>query len=157
MNIRRAETKDIPRLHQLLDQVLAVHNQGRPDLFKAGTRKYTDAQLEQLLAQPELRPIFVAEDEAGFVQGYAFCEHICHEDSNILTPIRTLYIDDLCVDANCRGGGVGKALYHYVLEYARAGGYYNVTLNVWSCNTSAMTFYEKMGLKPQKVGMETIL
>ena len=34
---------------------------------------------------------------------------------------------------------------------------YNVTLNVWSCNESAMKFYESLGLKPQKVGMETLL
>ena len=34
---------------------------------------------------------------------------------------------------------------------------YNVTLNVWSLNESAMKFYEKCGLKSQKIGMETIL
>ena len=36
-------------------------------------------------------------------------------------------------------------------------GCYNVTLNVWSCNENAMKFYEKCGLKPQKVCMEVIL
>ena len=69
----------------------------------------------------------------------------------------TLYLDDLCVDENCRGRHVGRALYQAVLDMARRSGCYNVTLNVWSCNESAVRFYEKCGLKPQKVGLETIL
>ena len=31
------------------------------------------------------------------------------------------------------------------------------TLNVWSCNPSALRFYESMGLVPQKICMEQIL
>ena len=45
----------------------------------------------------------------------------------------------------------------FELDFAKASGCYNVTLNVWSCNESAMKFYEKCGLVPQKVGMEVIL
>ena len=74
-----------------------------------------------------------------------------------MTDIRTLYIDDLCVDERHRGCGVGRLLYEYVLDYARSAGCYNVTLNVWSCNEAAMRFYEKCGLRPQKIGMEKIL
>jgi len=48
-------------------------------------------------------------------------------------------------------------LYDAVLAFAKEHDCYNVTLNVWSCNKSAMRFYEKCGLKPQKVGMEVIL
>ena len=44
-----------------------------------------------------------------------------------------------------------------VLDFAKKSGCYNVTLNVWSCNESAMKFYEKCGLVPQKVGMEVLL
>ena len=105
----------------------------------------------------EKRPIFVAEDNSGNVQGYAFCVIIQHINDNILTDIKSLYIDDLCVDQNQRESGTGKALYEYVLNYAKSINCYNVTLNVWACNTSAIKFYEKMGLKPQKIGMETIL
>ncbi len=96
-------------------------------------------------------------DETEKVLGYAFCIFQQHVNDNILTDIRTLYIDDLCVDETIRGQHIGKKLYENVLEFARAQGCYNVTLNVWSCNETAMRFYEKCGLKPQKVGMETIL
>jgi ribosomal protein S18 acetylase RimI-like enzyme len=52
---------------------------------------------------------------------------------------------------------VGKALYEYVCDYARGLGCYNITLNVWEGNTPARRFYESMGMKVQKTGMETIL
>ena len=77
--------------------------------------------------------------------------------SSFLTDIRTLYIDDICVDETFRGSGAGRALYEAVLAYATDSGCYNITLNVWSCNPGAQRFYEAMGLKPQKICMETIL
>ena len=156
MTIRRAATKDIPALDRLLLQVLTVHHNGRPDLFKEGARKYTKEELEELLKDEE-RPIFVAVNEEDLVLGYAFCVFIRHENNNILTDVKTLYIDDLCVDENKRGMHVGKALYEHVVAFARENDCYNLTLNVWSCNASAMRFYEKCGLLPQKVGMELIL
>jgi len=156
MIICRGNENDIPGINRLLEQVLMVHHNGRPDLFKAGAKKYTDDELKDILAD-DTKPIFVAKDESGEVRGYAFCVFIKHENNNILTDIKTLYIDDLCVDEIVRGQHIGKTLYEYVLAFAKAEGCYNVTLNVWSCNESAMKFYEKCGLKPQKVGMEEIL
>lgn len=155
MKIRRAEERDLPAIDRLLLQVLTVHHNGRPDLFKENCRKYTDGELRGLL-RDESRPILVAEN-GGEVVGYAFCVFQQHRNDNILTDIRTLYLDDLCVDEASRGEHVGTALYEAVLALARENGCYNVTLNVWSCNESALRFYEKRGLKPQKIGMEKIL
>lgn len=156
MNIRFAEEQDIPRLGDLLLQVCRVHHEGRPDLFRAGGRKYDDEELRDLLRDLE-RPILVALDEKGTVQGYAFCVLQRHEGEGSFNDMTTLYLDDLCVDEASRGQHIGKALYEAVLDMARKRGCYNVTLNVWSCNASAMRFYESCGLKPQKVGMEVIL
>ena len=142
-------------IDRLLLQVCMVHHQGRPDLFRAGARKYTDEELKKILRDDE-KPVFVAEEQ-GEVEGYAFCVFEKHEDSHAFTDITTLYIDDLCVDEGLRGRHVGKSLYEYVLDFAKKKGCYNVTLNVWTCNEGAMRFYEACGLKPQKIGMETIL
>ncbi|MDE7246017.1 MAG: GNAT family N-acetyltransferase [Oscillospiraceae bacterium] len=156
MTIRRAEEKDIPRLGSLLLQVCRVHNTGRPDLFRTGGRKYDDQELRELL-KDEGRPVLVAEDENGWVAGYAFCVYQVHKNEGSFNDMTTLYLDDLCVDESCRGTGVGYELYQAVLDLARRTGCYNVTLNVWSCNPSAMRFYEKCGLQQQKIGMEKIL
>lgn len=156
MKVRMASEKDMDRIQDLLFQVELVHHKGRPDLFKSGQRKYTDEQLRQILHDSQ-RPVFAAVDEDDCLQGYAFCIFQQHVNDNILTDIKTLYIDDLCVDETKRGMHIGKTLYQAVLEFARSQGCYNVTLNVWSCNENAMKFYEKCGLKPQKIGMEVIL
>ena len=156
MEIRRAVNTDIPGLDRLLEQVLTVHHNGRPDLFKANAKKYTDEQLREILAD-DSRPVFVAVDESEKVLGYAFCIFQQHPHDNILTDIKTLYIDDLCVDETIRGQHIGSKLYSYVVNFARESGCYNLTLNVWACNESARRFYEKCGLTPYKYGMETIL
>ncbi|MBQ7776666.1 MAG: GNAT family N-acetyltransferase [Lachnospiraceae bacterium] len=156
MLIRRAEEKDMQDILKLLSQVLMVHHNGRPDLFKGGVRKYTEEELAALI-RDDNKPIFVGVNEEGRVLGYAFCVFIQHLNDNILTDIKTLYIDDLCVDEEIRGQHVGKQLYEYVLAFAKEQGCYNVTLNVWELNFGAKKFYEACGLVPQKIGMEKIL
>lgn len=153
--IRRAEKKDISKIGDLLSQVDLVHHNGRPDIFKIG-RKYNDEELLKIL-DDDMRPILVYVNDNDEVLGYCFCVLQQHINDNVLTDIKTLYIDDLCVDENCRGKHIGKKLYNAATELARERGCYNLTLNVWSCNKSAIKFYESQGLIPQKIGMELIL
>ena len=61
MKIRRAEEKDIPRMMELLGQVLQIHAEIRPDIFIPGTTKYTVDELAVLLKNKE-KPIYVAVD-----------------------------------------------------------------------------------------------
>ena len=156
MNIRRAVLLDMPGINKLLNQVLMVHHNGRPDLFKANVKKYTDEELAEIILDDQ-KPIIVAVDDSDEVLGYAFCVYQQHINDNILTDVRTLYIDDLCVDEDKRGLHIGKQLYDYVVDFAKKNDFYNLTLNVWSCNENAMKFYQACGLVPQKVGMEKIL
>ena len=155
LQIRRAEARDIGGLQHLLEQVNRVHHEGRPDLFKL-TTKYSEDDLKALL-QEEHFPVFVALDEAGTIVGHAFCQIIEHKGERLLEDIKTLYIDDICVDERARRKSVGKRLYAAVLAYAKEIGCYNITLNVWECNPGACAFYRSLGMKPQKYGMETIL
>lgn len=155
MEIRFAADRDIPGLINLLQQVGEVHHQIRPDLFREGAQKYDEAALRRLLADSN-RPILVAIVD-GTVAGYAFCILQVTEGDSALQDRKTVYIDDLCVDETVRGKGVAGALYHRVCEYARQLRFDAVTLNVWCGNDRAMRFYEKCGLKPQKIGMEYVL
>jgi ribosomal protein S18 acetylase RimI-like enzyme len=153
--VRFAKKEDIPTLMSLLRQVNKVHHDGRPDLFEL-TTKYTEEELAEILNQ-EQTPVFVCEDTQGKILGHGFCVLQQPENTRLLRDHRTLYIDDICVDEAARGKQVGKALYEYILGYAREIGCYNVTLNVWTCNPGAVKFYEKLGLLPYKIGMEKIL
>ena len=155
MEIRFADARDIPGMIDLLQQVGEVHHQIRPDLFRSGAQKYDEAALEELLKDPD-RPILCAV-ENGKLLGYCFCILQITKNDPVLCDRKVLYIDDLCVDETMRGKGVAKVLYERTLDYARELGCQAVTLNVWCGNEGAMRFYEKCGLKPQKIGMEYIL
>ena len=152
--IRKANQNDIPGLIKLLYQADAVHSGIRPDLFKSNTPKYAEHELEEILTD-ERKPIFVYDD--GGVVGHAFCQIIEIRDHRLLQDIKTLYIDDICVDEQQRGHHIGQALYAFVRDYARSIGCYNITLNVWEGYDPAYNFYKSMGMRVQKTGMETIL
>ena len=155
MEIRFAKAQDVPGMIKLLRQVGKVHHDGRPDLFRCNAQKYSASQVLEMLDRKDA-PIFVAVEEDK-VLGYGFCIMEQYREHSVMNDRLTLYIDDLCVLEECRGKHIGSAIYQEILRYAKYRGCYNVTLNVWSCNESAMKFYESMGLKPQKVGMEAIL
>ena len=142
IQIRRAVDKDIPRLHELLGQVLQIHAEIRPDIFISGTTKYTDEELREMIRNEE-KPIYVAADEQDVCVGYAFCQLRQQPFSNNMVPFQSLFIDDLCVDEKMRGQHVGESLFAFVKEEAKRLGCYEVTLNVWEGNTSAEKFYEK--------------
>ncbi|MBR5429974.1 MAG: GNAT family N-acetyltransferase [Firmicutes bacterium] len=156
MEIRRAAAPDIPKINDLLSQVLELHAALRPDIFVPGTAKYTTEELLQILADDE-RPVFVAVDGADQVLGYAFCVVQHRPVSNYMIPGDTLYLDDLCVDAAGRGQGVGRRLFRFVQEEARRRGCGAVTLNVWEGNDRARAFYDSLGMKVRETQLEYIL
>lgn len=153
--IRQAQKQDISQILKLLHQVNMVHHKLRPDLFKPHTTKYDAQELEALLQDPKSL-IFVFESE-GIILGHAFCLIQEVKDHRLLEDIKTLYIDDICVDESARGQHVGKALFEHIRNYAQTIGCHNITLNVWEGNTPALSFYQHMGMGVQKTSMEIIL
>ena len=168
--VRKADKRDIQAIIELLHQVNMVHHVIRPDLFKPNTTKYNKQELEALL-DDDSKPIFVYAEaprpngglasargqNESVILGHAFCQVTEVKDDKLLQDIKTLYIDDICVDEKTRGKHIGKALYEFVRDYAKSIGCYNITLNVWEGNDTALNFYRNMGMKVQKTGMETIL
>ncbi len=156
MKIRNALEKDIKRIKELLFQVNLIHHNGRPDIFKYGTEKYNENQLKEIFKN-ENTPVFVIADEDDEVRAYAFCIIKQNKNDNILTDIKTLYIDDLCVDEKYRRKHLGTKLLNYVFDYAKQIGCYNVTLNVWNLNKEALNFYKHNDMNPLKIYMEKII
>ena len=157
-HVRPAEVRDIPAILELLVQVDMVHHQIRPDLFNGPATKYTADELASILADPKT-PVFVYADDDRRILGHLFAIFQQHTDGGVMTDVKTLYIDDLCVREECRGtdAQVAKHLFDSAVAFARENGCYNVTLNVWAGNDRALRFYQRQGMQPQKYGMEMIL
>ena len=143
MTIRNAKESDTAQVLKLLAQVNLVHHIIRPDLFNIAT-KYTRDEL-LLIFSDESTPVFVCEQN-GEVLGYLFAVIIDHGGSQMLTPVKELYIDDLCVDETARGKGVATALFEHAKAFARQIGCHNLTLNVWI--KKWVCFRRKPSLKP---------
>ena len=151
MEFRRAKESDIDGILRLLSQVLEVHARIRPDVFISGTTKYTRKELAVLIEESQ---VYVASGENGEVLGYAICIVRGVAFTTTMHKSKKLFIDDFCIDENSRGKGVGKSLFEYVKEQARALGCDEITLAVWEGNDSARAFYGKMGMKPKETIME---
>jgi len=153
--IRRARSEDLPSINKLLYEVQNVHSDIRADLFKPNTKKYNDEQLLAII-NDDKTPVFVYESDGNIV-GYIFCIFRQFLQSETMTDVKTLYIDDLCVDESARGQHIGTKLYEHVVQFAKEQGCYNVTLNVWADNANAVRFYESVGMTVQRYIMEKIL
>lgn len=156
MLVRKAVKEDIPAILRLLSQVLEVHAAIRPDLFVSGTVKYNADELAVII-DDEKTPVFVAQGDNGDILGHAFVVMSVNTSQNMPIGMKSMYIDDICVDENARRMNVGTALYQHCIAYAKQAGCHDVSLNVWEGNKSADKFYRSMGLKPRKTTLEYIL
>ena len=151
--IRFAKAGDEIAIAALLEKIYEQHANGRPDLFGGGKSKYTAQDVLKLFDTQDA-PIFVAADDNDRVIGYAFC---AIKEFTAPAHYKTLYLDDLNVDASARRQGVATALVDACRKYGKEKGCYNLTLNVWAFNEGALRFYEKNGFAPQRFILEDIL
>ena len=140
--IRTAEKKDVEDIVRLLKQIAQLHHIGRPDIFKSNANKYTHDFVHFKIKNPEER-IFVAVDNLDKVCGYIFCYFEIRKEHAVLKERKILCIDDICIDDNKRGIGIGSLLINHAKNYAESSECSAKELNVWEFNEDAMKFYEK--------------
>lgn len=150
--IRRAQNSDAEQILALLEQVEAIHQQGRPDLFREHGVKFTIPELYEIFAD-DARPVFVAEVD-GKAAGYVFGIITETKNSTMLFDMKTIHLEDVCIDENFRGMGIGGALMEYVTAWAKENGCDRMDLDVWEFNDGARRFYERYGFQTQKRRMD---
>lgn len=149
--IREAKITDFESIEKLLGQNLVHHHTVRPDIFKDQGSKFTVEELHSILAD-ENQFIDVFESEEGDVVAYIFLQ--LKFSKHHMVEHKSLFIEDLCVDKTYRGQKVGLQLMEHAEKVAKSKGCYNVTLNVWSDNKRAVSFYERNGFKTREVTLE---
>lgn len=152
--IRRAEQRDIRRIEELLIEICKLHCDGRPDIFKEGS-KYSEKELIKLITDKDYL-VLVADAGSGVI-GYAICLIKKYVNLPVFQNFTVLYVDDLCVDPLSRGKGIGHLLFDEIKNSAVKIGAHSIDLNVWSLNKNAIKFYESLGMKPKSMKMEIVL
>ena len=151
MNIRQAKKEDARLLSRLSMSVQRLHAEAFPDVFKFPEQDdYALSAFEKFLADPEVY-IYIAEDPQP--AGYIICQ-VLHRTENPFTVARShLYIDQISVEPDFQGRGIGKALVANAAQLAEQKGLSNITLNSWAFNQKAHTFFQSQGYEIYNVRM----
>ena len=137
--VRRARLDDVPVVVELIRE-LAIYER-EPDAVVATEQHYRDA-----LFGPEPKVFCqVAEDDSGSVVGFA----IWFLNFSTWLGTHGIYLEDLFVRPEARGGGHGRALLTELARIAVERGYGRVEWAVLDWNEPAQGFYSSLGARPQ--------
>jgi ribosomal protein S18 acetylase RimI-like enzyme len=100
-----------------------------------------DVIADAIASPKQTEAIFVAEDDDGELLGFV---HVVTSVDYFTREARG-HVSALVVAPTGERRGTGRALMHACEEWARARGYPLLTLNVFACNTRAISFYQRLG------------
>ncbi|NTU52883.1 MAG: GNAT family N-acetyltransferase [Chlorobiaceae bacterium] len=132
--IRMAESGDIDSCARLLELLFSQEHEFIPDLRKQ------KAGLEMIIGNPTAGVVLVCEAE-GRVAGMLTLLPL------VSTALgrKVLLLEDMIVDPQWRGHGIGTQLVGYAQTWAQDHGYARITLLTDGDNVAAHRFYEANG------------
>ena len=144
--IRRVRAKDLDSLLPVLAQGDQHHWEALPQIFRPPEDpETTRLYISSLLLNPD-NAIFAAELD-GHVAGVLLASLRQTPDVPVLVPRRYASIDNVVVDRELRGRGIGRALLEHAHQWAAGQGVDMVELTVWEFNENARKLYESLGYK----------
>jgi len=145
--IRRAAMHDFPAILSLLDQLNDLHVVQLPLHFqKPQDAIYSEDEFNSMLQSDEFIWL-VAEKHDGEIAGFLRME--LRMTANATVIVRRLYasIEEIFVEPEYRKAGIGFQLVQHAQRLADDAGAEEMCLNVYSFNTDALAFYEKLGFQ----------
>lgn len=139
MSIRPARPNDVPVILELIHD-LAIYEK-EPDAVKT-----TAPMLETALFGTEPKVFATIAEDASGVQGFA----LWFLNFSTWEGVHGIYLEDLYVRPDSRGGGHGKALLQELARTAVARGYARVEWSVLDWNTPSIEFYRSLGAVPME-------
>lgn len=137
MPIRLATPADLPALCALLDQLFAQEAEFTPD------RAAQTRGLAAIIADPQVSEILVAVED-GRVRAMV---NLLYTISTALGA-RVALLEDMVVDTEARGAGLGSALLAAAIAHAERRGCRRLTLLTDGDNLAAQRFYQRHGFAP---------
>lgn len=136
-SIRQARPTDAPALARLINHLAEYErlaHESQPDAAKLAAQLAEDAS-------PRIEALVAVEEGTRKCIGFAL---FFHNYSTFLTNFG-LFLEDLFVEPDHRGKGVGLALFRRLAVIARDRGCERLEWNVLDWNETAISFYEKLG------------
>ncbi len=140
---------DRAAVNALARQVHELHVAWRPDIFRMPEGDlYSE---ERFLDCIQERQMYVAKLN-GIVVGYVLIKFKVY-DIPPRQPAKVLCIEEICVDENFCGHGIGTRMMEEVHALARAFGCTDLQLGVYPQNDAAVGFYQKCGFTIRSIDM----
>ncbi|SFP29947.1 GNAT family N-acetyltransferase [Pseudomonas borbori] len=140
--LRAACSGDAQALSALLQQLAPDEARPEPKL------------LALRLNEPAVNCVVLVAERDGKLLGTCtlhLIEHLAHNFA------RSAILEDVVVDADARGLGIGRALIDKAVERARAWGCYKLALSSNQSREDAHRFYATLGFKPHGVSLAMTL
>jgi ribosomal protein S18 acetylase RimI-like enzyme len=139
---------EIAEARQVTDELAAAIGRLVSQLSRSAEPPAT-AELEEIVASPASH-LLVARDESGAIVGTLTLALF-----RIPTGVRA-WIEDVVVDENVRGGGVGESLTREALRLAAEAGARTVDLTSRPSREAANRLYERIGFEIRETNVYRI-
>lgn len=147
--LQLAQPKDRDSINALAGQVHALHVAWRPDIYETVEEMYSQDRFDSAVRD---RQLYVAKLENQVV-GYVLVKIRRYDWPGVVNRT-VLVLDEICVDEFVRRHGIGTAIMQDVRALGRAFGCTDLQLGVYPQNDSAVSFYQKNGLKIRSIDMQ---
>lgn len=150
--VRRATPADLPVIGRLGELLVKEHYDFDPQRFLAARPETPEAYASFIgtqLEDPD-KSVLVADDN-GEVIGYAYAAVEGYDYMTLRGPAGVL--QDILVDPEHRGRGVGRLLMDAALGFFRARGVPRLVLSTAARNEAAQRFFASMGFRRTMIEM----
>jgi RimJ/RimL family protein N-acetyltransferase len=146
ITIRKASTTDLEKLLAFEQGIIAAERPFDPTLKEEKINYY---DIEQMISASYVEVLVAEIDSQVIGSGYARIEtakpYLNHE--------RYAYLGFMFTDLNHRGKGVNSKIIEALKDWCRSQNVFELRLDVYNENASAIKAYEKAGFKKHLINM----
>ena len=154
--IRPALKSDYEALCEIIDEIDALHRNALPSIYKKPDGPVREKDYINSIISDKDQRVLVAMHE-GRIVGFINAVIIASKDFPIVKKRKYVKLDTVVVKEEFQRSGIGTRLMEGIHDWAREKGMNQIELAVWSFNTSAISFYNKLGYKTAQQRLWKIL
>lgn len=150
ITIRKAHRNDLEKLFEFEQGIITAERPFDPTLKEEKIHYY---DIEKMISAPHIE-VLVAEVDLELIgSGYARIETA----KPYLNHLNYAYLGFMYTDPNHRGKGVNAKIIEALKEWCNLQNVFELRLDVYNDNTSAIKAYEKAGFKKHLINMRMIV
>lgn len=136
-------TRDANLLAKLNHDVQEIHHEIEPEIFKPFDQENIEMFFQKVLENSNVTAYIAKANEipAGYM--------LLVENTTVENPFKyactILHIDQICVDSEYKGKGIGKALVQHAKRYAFERQIKRIEMNYWTQNNNSGEFFRNQG------------